>query len=549
MTILLHRMAVASVALAVLAAQPLMAQTAPGQGAPPTSPQAVVPRIEQRFELPRHDGLRVQIGDLQVIAREVRSYRPVFRLGQPFVLRADEIADDVRVVLGDVRIEGRVEGDVVAVLGNVTLGESAVIEGALVVVGGDVNAPAAATVDRELVLVGGALDAADGFAPRGDQVVIGTAGVGQSLRSAVPWLTRGLLWGRVIVPGLRWMWVLVGVAFLVGLILNVVFNQPVASCAQTLARRPLAAFVAGLLTVMLLPVLIVILAASVIGLVAVPFVVAACVAAALIGRITVSRAIGRLAAGESDPPGGLEATRSFAIGSVVLVLAYATPIVGLVTWMFAGAFGLGAVVLTFAGTLRRERPVPAAAPMPAAPTGPSSPDASSGEPAAAVAAPDFVPVSPIAAPVFLFPPPSAPASNVGGAMRALMRYPRASFLDRVAAIALDVVLVGIAAAFLGFGRYRGPGPFFMLLLAYHVAFWAWKGTTLGGIICGLRVVRTNETALRFADALVRGLSGIFSFVALGIGFFWMLGDAERQTWHDKIAGTVVVKVPRELVLE
>jgi uncharacterized RDD family membrane protein YckC len=48
---------------------------------------------------------------------------------------------------------------------------------------------------------------------------------------------------------------------------------------------------------------------------------------------------------------------------------------------------------------------------------------------------------------------------------------------------------------------------------------------------------------------VRGLTSIFSAVALGIGLFWMLNDAERQMWHDKIAGTVVVKVPRELVLD
>jgi uncharacterized RDD family membrane protein YckC len=46
-----------------------------------------------------------------------------------------------------------------------------------------------------------------------------------------------------------------------------------------------------------------------------------------------------------------------------------------------------------------------------------------------------------------------------------------------------------------------------MLLAYHVAFWAWRSTTLGGIIIGLRVVRVQGTDLRFADALVRALTG------------------------------------------
>jgi uncharacterized RDD family membrane protein YckC len=91
-------------------------------------------------------------------------------------------------------------------------------------------------------------------------------------------------------------------------------------------------------------------------------------------------------------------------------------------------------------------------------------------------------------------------------------------------------------------------PFFVIVFLYHVAFWAWKGTTLGGIVCNVRIVRTNGQDPRFIDALVRALSGIFSVAALFIGVLWMLNDTEKQMWHDKIAGTVVVKLPRELVL-
>jgi len=125
-------------------------------------------------------------------------------------------------------------------------------------------------------------------------------------------------------------------------------------------------------------------------------------------------------------------------------------------------------------------------------------------------------------------------------------YPRATFLDRVAAFALDAVLVAIAVNLLDLSRHDGWFP--LLLIAYHIAFWAWRGTTLGGIVVGLRVIRVQGTDLRFPDALVRGLSGIFSIAALGIGCFWMLHDPEKQMWHDKIAGTLVVKVPRHLVL-
>ena len=86
--------------------------------------------------------------------------------------------------------------------------------------------------------------------------------------------------------------------------------------------------------------------------------------------------------------------------------------------------------------------------------------------------------------------------------------------------------------------------FFVLLVAYHIAFVAWRGTTVGGIICQLRVVKVDGTPIRFVDPLVRGLSAIFSTVVVGLGFFWIVRDPERQAWHDRIAGTYVVRVPR-----
>jgi uncharacterized RDD family membrane protein YckC len=65
------------------------------------------------------------------------------------------------------------------------------------------------------------------------------------------------------------------------------------------------------------------------------------------------------------------------------------------------------------------------------------------------------------------------------------------------------------------------------------------------MIAQVRIVRTDGAPLSFADALVRGLASVFSAVVVLIGFLWMLRDPDRQTWHDKIAGTYVVKVPRD----
>ena len=164
--------------------------------------------------------------------------------------------------------------------------------------------------------------------------------------------------------------------------------------------------------------------------------------------------------------------------------------------------------------------------------------AASVAPVAANAAPGPAAASP---PIFNAPPGGAATVAAGD----LLACPKASFLDRLVAAVLDFFLVAIAYNLLDFNLWRHEGNmFFLMLIAYHIVFWAWKGTTVGGIVCSLRIVKTNGAALQPADAVVRALSGLFSIAALGIGFLWILRDPERQSWHDRIAGTYVVSVPR-----
>jgi uncharacterized RDD family membrane protein YckC len=48
--------------------------------------------------------------------------------------------------------------------------------------------------------------------------------------------------------------------------------------------------------------------------------------------------------------------------------------------------------------------------------------------------------------------------------------------------------------------------------------------------------------------LVRLLGGFFSAAAFGLGFFWAGWDRDKQSWHDKISGTLVVSVPKGMSL-
>jgi uncharacterized RDD family membrane protein YckC len=104
---------------------------------------------------------------------------------------------------------------------------------------------------------------------------------------------------------------------------------------------------------------------------------------------------------------------------------------------------------------------------------------------------------------------------------------------------LDILLVSILGSFV----HHGPLGF-LIALAYFTGMWTWKGTTIGGIVLGLKVVRTDGQPVTFAVALVRALAAAFSIVVLFLGFLWIAWDSEKQGWHDKIAGTVVLKLPR-----
>ena len=467
-----------------------------------------------------------------------RYTRPVVRFALDYALPAGHTVREVRVVFGDVTIAGHVEREVMVFFGSARVASTGVIGGSLGVFGGSATIEPGATIGHDLVVAGGTLTAPPDFSAGGNHVIGGSPWMASALGEITPWITRGLLWGRLIVPGIPWVWTAVVIFFLLYLVVNIVFDRAVAATATAIDARPLSMFMAGMLVLLLLVPLLAIVAASVIGLLIIPFILCAIVAAGIIGKVAVARAIGasvlrpRAEAEEGRARGSL----AFVIGFALLTLAYMVPVLGFVTWALTSVLGFGAAAMTMRGMLRRERPAPPVAP-PAPVVAPASVTAAAAMPVPAASA--VVSSAPQAAALPVDQP--SPAFTQG-----LAQYPRATFLDRVAAFALDCVLVAIAGTILDMERYEEL--YLFALLAYHVAFWAWKGTTLGGIICSLRVIRTHGAELRGGDAVVRGLASVFSLAALGIGCLWMLQDRESQMWHDKIAGTLVVKVPRDLVM-
>lgn len=69
----------------------------------------------------------------------------------------------------------------------------------------------------------------------------------------------------------------------------------------------------------------------------------------------------------------------------------------------------------------------------------------------------------------------------------------------------------------------------------------WKGT-LGMKMCGIQVVDARGYTLTWTPANSRYWYSLLSILTLGIGYVWACFNDKRQTLHDKLSGTYVVKL-------
>jgi uncharacterized RDD family membrane protein YckC len=81
-----------------------------------------------------------------------------------------------------------------------------------------------------------------------------------------------------------------------------------------------------------------------------------------------------------------------------------------------------------------------------------------------------------------------------------------------------------------------------LIVAYYGVSWTRSGETVGMLAWKIRVVRGDGSALRWRDVLLRLAAAALSWLPAGLGYFWMLIDRERLTWHDRLSRTRVMRV-------
>lgn len=91
----------------------------------------------------------------------------------------------------------------------------------------------------------------------------------------------------------------------------------------------------------------------------------------------------------------------------------------------------------------------------------------------------------------------------------------------------------------------GPADFLLSCALPAVAvilFWLYKQATPGKMAVSARVVdaRTGKT-LTVGQSIGRYLAYSVSILPFFLGIIWVAFDPRKQGWHDKLAGTVVVR--------
>jgi len=133
----------------------------------------------------------------------------------------------------------------------------------------------------------------------------------------------------------------------------------------------------------------------------------------------------------------------------------------------------------------------------------------------------------------------------------MTQYPSATLFRRLAAGLYDAMLVFAVVAALTFIVVTTRGDavpsgniFFQLLLVaaiaiYFAGFWV-TGQTPGMRTWKLSLVTRDGKGVSWQVALIRFAAAIPSAAIFGLGFFWVIFDADKQALHDKIAKTRLV---------
>ena len=92
---------------------------------------------------------------------------------------------------------------------------------------------------------------------------------------------------------------------------------------------------------------------------------------------------------------------------------------------------------------------------------------------------------------------------------------------------------------------QGPAYFLLNYVLPAIAvilFWVYKSATPGKMAISAKIVDAKTGNKPSTGQFIgRYFAYLLSSIPLGLGFIWIAFDKKKQGWHDKLAGTVVVR--------
>jgi len=449
----------------------------------------------------------------------------------------EHVTGDVVAVMGNNRVDGYVSHDVVTVMGNAVI--NGTVAHNVVTTMGNVMLGSHAEVDGDIVCTGGNVNRAPGSIVKG-RIVNGPFGGGHSTRRGFPGFVPRIPWSRYGWPSAPALPVVVSTLVIISIglctLLALVFPNGIRRCGDSLVERPGITILAAFVALLALPLIFILLCVTIVGIpVAIFFLPLGILAAVLFGNASVYGLVGRGLSRDRLHP-----ALAVLIGGVLCGLFFFNPITGLLLSLALSVLGLGCVVTTLL-TSKKSAAAAASPPQLVAQVPPPPAPAVIPEPAPSAAVPDSPPLAASSAPAAVSPLISS-------------ALPRAGFWIRMGALFIDVLIIGsvfgdgvINHRIIHEGFHISGSNLLLPLAIYGAIMWKLKGTTIGGMIFGLHVVRLDGREVEWETAIVRALSCFLSAI-LFLGFIWIAFDDEKQAWHDKIAGTVVVRAKGKSLL-
>jgi uncharacterized RDD family membrane protein YckC len=424
--------------------------------------------------------------------------------GSSYRLETGESTNGAVVLIGgNGEIDGTVNGDLVLIGSKATF--AGTVNGDLVTIGSTLTFMTGAVANGDYVSVASEIKGEQELTANGERVAL------NSYTPLVPVLKEALtnvVQLRPMSPFSIFGWMLAIIMLFVRLVLGLIFPKVFVGTEAIIRDRPGPSLLAGLAVILGGAVLSFLLAITVIGIIALPFLALAFFILNIFGGASVCYSIGKRIAPKV-------ADRSYAVyvwiitGTVVVWALYCIPVIGFIAAGVVSLLGLGTFAIYLVERYRSNTPRPL-------PTTIAPGDA---ENQAALYS------NPLAFPSV------EPAIAIGP--------PRAQFLPRLFASIIDLAVLYAMLSSLHLTHAVVP-----VWVLYRFGMFAWKSSTLGEIVLNLQVQKPDGTSLiaDYSGALIRALSSLLSLIPLGLGFIWILFNRDLEAWHDKISGTYVVQL-------